>query len=102
MLKSSPLSRGIQRGPSHPLLDQRSPPPLSACGSVGEWLRAIKMGRYEESFIQAGFTSFELVSQISTEDLLRIGVTLAGHQKKILSSIQTLRVHNKSPSTVRY
>ncbi|XP_036403598.1 ephrin type-B receptor 4a-like isoform X2 [Megalops cyprinoides] len=88
-------------GPSHPLLDHRSPPPLSACGSVGEWLRAIKMGRYEESFIQAGFTSFELVSQISTEDLLRIGVTLAGHQKKILSSIQTLRGH-KSPSTVRY
>ncbi|XP_061089621.1 ephrin type-B receptor 4a-like isoform X2 [Conger conger] len=89
-------------GPSHPLLDQRSPPPLSACGSVGEWLRAIKMGRYEDSFMQAGFTSFELVSQISTEDLLRIGVTLAGHQKKILSSIQTLRAHNKSPSTVHY
>ncbi|XP_012687930.1 ephrin type-B receptor 4b-like isoform X1 [Clupea harengus] len=89
-------------GPSHPLLDQRPPPPLSQCASVGEWLRAIKMGRYEENFIQAGFTSFELVSQISTEDLLRIGVTLAGHQKKILSSIQTLRVHGKGPSTLRY
>ncbi|XP_048883272.1 ephrin type-B receptor 4b-like [Brienomyrus brachyistius] len=86
-------------GPSHPLLDQRTPPPLSACGSVGEWLRAIKMERYEDSFLQAGFTSFELISQISTEDLLRIGVTLAGHQKKILSSIQTLRVH-KSPITM--
>ncbi|XP_076145526.1 ephrin type-B receptor 4b-like [Alosa pseudoharengus] len=89
-------------GPSHPLLDQRPPPPLSQCASVGEWLRAIKMGRYEDNFIQAGFTSFELVSQISTEDLLRIGVTLAGHQKKILSSIQTLRVHGKGPSTLRY
>uniref|UniRef100_A0A673JE08 receptor protein-tyrosine kinase n=1 Tax=Sinocyclocheilus rhinocerous TaxID=307959 RepID=A0A673JE08_9TELE len=32
------------------------------------------------------------VSEVS-EDLLRIGVTLAGHQKKILSSVQTLRVH---------
>ncbi|XP_030631774.1 ephrin type-B receptor 4b [Chanos chanos] len=89
-------------GPSHPLLDQRPPPPLSQCGSVGEWLRAIKMGRYEDNFIQAGFTSFELVAQISTEDLLRIGVTLAGHQKKILSSIQTLRVHGKNTSTLRY
>uniref|UniRef100_A0A8C9S371 receptor protein-tyrosine kinase n=1 Tax=Scleropages formosus TaxID=113540 RepID=A0A8C9S371_SCLFO len=75
-------------GPSHPLLDQRGPPPLSACNSVGEWLRAIKMERYEEGFLQAGFTSFQMLSQISTEDLLRIGVTLAGHQKKILSSLQ--------------
>lgn len=51
---------------SHPLLDQRQPH-YSAFGSVGEWLRAIKMGRYEESFAAAGFGSFELVSQISAE-----------------------------------
>ncbi|XP_040828810.1 ephrin type-B receptor 4 [Ochotona curzoniae] len=53
-------------GASHPLLDQRQPH-YSAFGSVGEWLRAIKMGRYEESFAAAGFGSFELVSQISAE-----------------------------------
>uniref|UniRef100_W5N891 receptor protein-tyrosine kinase n=1 Tax=Lepisosteus oculatus TaxID=7918 RepID=W5N891_LEPOC len=88
-------------GPSHPLLDQRSPS-LSACGTVGEWLRAIKMGRYEDSFVQAGFTSFELVAQISTEDLLRVGVTLAGHQKKILSSIQSLRMQGKGPQPPRF
>ncbi|KAI4899667.1 hypothetical protein NFI96_020816 [Prochilodus magdalenae] len=87
-------------GLSPPLLDQRPPPPLSQCGSVGEWLRLIKMERYEENFIQAGFTSFELIAQISTEDLLRIGVTLAGHQKKILSSIQTMRVQSKN--SLRY
>ncbi|KAM4537508.1 ephrin type-B receptor 4b-like isoform 1-T2 [Odontesthes bonariensis] len=86
---------------SHPLLDQRVPPPLSACGSVSEWLRAIKMERYEPSFLQAGFTSLDIVSQINTEDLLRVGVTLAGHQKKILSSIQTLRIH-KAPPTLLY
>ncbi|XP_051517541.1 ephrin type-B receptor 4b isoform X2 [Myxocyprinus asiaticus] len=93
----------ISDGLSHPLLDQRAPPPLTQRSSVSDWLRAIKMERYEDSFLQAGFTSFELISQISTEDLLRIGVTLAGHQKKILSSIQTLRIHNKSnSSTLRY
>ncbi|XP_005461219.2 LOW QUALITY PROTEIN: ephrin type-B receptor 4b [Oreochromis niloticus] len=85
---------------SHPLLDQ-SPPPLSACGSVSEWLRAIKMERYEQSFLQAGFTNLDIVSQLNTEDLLRVGVTLAGHQKKILSSIQTLRIH-KAPPTLLY
>ncbi|TMS00931.1 Ephrin type-A receptor 7 [Larimichthys crocea] len=87
--------------PSQPLLDQRVPPPLSACGSVSKWLRAIKMERYEQSFLQAGFTSLDIVSQLNTEDLLRVGVTLAGHQKKILSSIQTLRIH-KAPPTLLY
>ncbi|KAM6892562.1 ephrin type-B receptor 4b-like, partial [Xenentodon cancila] len=86
---------------SQPLLDQRVPPPLSACGSVSEWLRAIKMERYEQSFLQAGFTSLEIILQLNTEDLLRVGVTLAGHQKKILSSIQTLRIH-KAPPTLLY
>nr|XP_023659288.1 ephrin type-B receptor 4-like [Paramormyrops kingsleyae] len=89
-------------GPSHPLLDQRGPPPPSACGSVGDWLRAIKMERYEEGFLQAGITSFQLLAQVTTEDLLRIGVTLAGHQKKILSSIQTIRAHDGTLGAMRF
>ncbi|XP_063756523.1 ephrin type-B receptor 4b-like isoform X3 [Eleginops maclovinus] len=83
---------------SHPLLDQRTPPPLSACASVSEWLRAIKMERYEASFLSAGLSSLDVVSQLDTEDLLRVGVTLAGHQKKILSSIQTLRIQKAPPT----
>uniref|UniRef100_A0A8C3A9V5 receptor protein-tyrosine kinase n=1 Tax=Cyclopterus lumpus TaxID=8103 RepID=A0A8C3A9V5_CYCLU len=86
---------------SQPLLDQRVPPSLSSCGSVSEWLRALKMERYEQSFLQSGFTSLEVVSQLNTDDLLRVGVTLAGHQKKILSSVQTLRVH-EAPPTLLY
>lgn len=92
----------LSDGLSHPLLDQRPLPPLSQCRSVSDWLRAIKMERYEESFLQAGFTSIDLISHISTEDLLRIGVTLAGHQKKILSSVQTLRFHSKDSVGLRY
>ncbi|CAM4706871.1 unnamed protein product [Lepidochelys olivacea] len=82
-------------GPSHPLLDQRAPH-YAAFGSVRDWLQAINMGCYEENFTTAGFGSFELLRQISSEDLLRIGVTLAGHQKKILSSVQNLRIQNKT------
>ncbi|XP_015682335.2 ephrin type-B receptor 4 [Protobothrops mucrosquamatus] len=88
------VSRG-NGGPSHPLLDQRLPH-YSSFGSVSDWLHALKMDRYEDSFANAGFTSFELVSQLSSEDLLRIGVTLAGHQKKILSSVQNMRVQGKA------
>uniref|UniRef100_A0A4W3I481 Ephrin type-B receptor 3 n=1 Tax=Callorhinchus milii TaxID=7868 RepID=A0A4W3I481_CALMI len=76
---------------SNPLLD-RTVPDYTTFTTVGDWLDAIKMGRYKENFINAGFTSFDLVAQMTAEDLLRIGVTLAGHQKKILGSIQDMRL----------
>lgn len=53
--------------PSYPLLDQRAPLALSSCASVGEWLRAIKMERYEDSFLQAGFNSVDQLAQVSTQ-----------------------------------
>uniref|UniRef100_A0A8C9VNA3 receptor protein-tyrosine kinase n=1 Tax=Scleropages formosus TaxID=113540 RepID=A0A8C9VNA3_SCLFO len=46
--------------------------------------------------------SLKVVARDGAGDLLRIGVTLAGHQKKIMSSIQTLRVHSKSPGGGQY
>ncbi|XP_017333855.1 ephrin type-B receptor 3 isoform X1 [Ictalurus punctatus] len=78
-------------GASQPLLD-RSVPDYSTFTTVSDWLDAIKMSRYRENFLNAGFASFDLVAQMTSEDLLRIGVTLAGHQKKILSSIQDMRL----------
>ncbi|XP_075876660.1 ephrin type-B receptor 4a-like [Nelusetta ayraudi] len=89
-------------GPSYPLLDQRAPQSLSSCASVGEWLRAIKMERYEDSFLQAGINTVDQLAQISTQDLLHMGVTLAGHQRKILSSIQTMPIRNKGTATVTF
>uniref|UniRef100_UPI00398EA2A9 ephrin type-B receptor 1 isoform X2 n=1 Tax=Pristiophorus japonicus TaxID=55135 RepID=UPI00398EA2A9 len=76
--------------PSQPLLD-RSIPDFTAFTSVEDWLSAIKMGQYRENFLNSGFTSLQLSTQMTSEDLLRIGVTLAGHQKKILNSIQSMR-----------
>ncbi|XP_036442018.1 ephrin type-B receptor 3-like isoform X1 [Colossoma macropomum] len=80
-----------QSGASQPLLD-RSVPDYTTFTTVGDWLDAIKMSRYRDSFLNAGFASFDLVAQMTAEDLLRIGVTLAGHQKKILGSIQDMRL----------
>ncbi|XP_059546862.1 ephrin type-B receptor 2 isoform X5 [Myotis daubentonii] len=82
----APLSSGINL----PLLD-RTVPDYTSFNTVDEWLEAIKMGQYKESFASAGFTSFDVVSQMMMEDILRVGVTLAGHQKKILNSIQVMR-----------
>uniref|UniRef100_A0AAR2JWE4 receptor protein-tyrosine kinase n=1 Tax=Pygocentrus nattereri TaxID=42514 RepID=A0AAR2JWE4_PYGNA len=82
----TPLSSGVHL----PLLD-RSVPDFSSFNNVDEWLDAIKMGQYKDNFANADFTSFDLVSQMTMEDILRVGVTLAGHQKKILNSVQMMR-----------
>uniref|UniRef100_A0A7N6BFT3 receptor protein-tyrosine kinase n=1 Tax=Anabas testudineus TaxID=64144 RepID=A0A7N6BFT3_ANATE len=86
--------------PSQPLLD-RSIPDFNTFSSVEDWLTAIKMSQYRDNFLNSGFTSLQLVAQMTSEDLLRIGVTLAGHQKKILSNIQSMRVQmSQSPTTM--
>uniref|UniRef100_A0A8C5GNP3 receptor protein-tyrosine kinase n=1 Tax=Gouania willdenowi TaxID=441366 RepID=A0A8C5GNP3_GOUWI len=76
--------------PHHPLLD-RGAPDLSRVSSVEDWLTALKMSQYRDSFLLSGFNSLPLVTQITAEDLQRIGVLLAGHQKKILTSVQSMR-----------
>ncbi|KAJ8274578.1 hypothetical protein COCON_G00092030 [Conger conger] len=86
--------------PSQPLLD-RSVPDFSTFTSVEDWLCAIKMTQYRDNFLSSGFTSLPLVSQMTSEDLLRIGVTLAGHQRKILNNIQSMRAQlSQSPTAV--
>ncbi|XP_037132460.1 ephrin type-B receptor 1 isoform X4 [Syngnathus acus] len=84
--------------PSQPLLD-RSIPDFNTFSSVEDWLSAIKMSQYRDNFLNSGFTSLQLVAQMTSEDLLRIGVTLAGHQKKILSNIQSMRVQMRQSPT---
>uniref|UniRef100_A0A8C7P364 receptor protein-tyrosine kinase n=1 Tax=Oncorhynchus mykiss TaxID=8022 RepID=A0A8C7P364_ONCMY len=88
--------------PSQTLLDH-SIPDFNTFSSVGEWLGAIKMTQYRDNFLNSGFTSLQLVAQITSEDLLRIGVTLGGHQKKILSNVTSMRVQMsqcQSPTAV--
>ncbi|MFT7808276.1 ephrin type-B receptor 1-B-like [Arapaima gigas] len=84
--------------PSQPLLDH-SVPNFSAVMSVEDWLTAIKMSQYRKNFLGSSFNSLNLVAQMTSEDLLKLGVTLAGHQKKILYCIQALRVQMNQSST---
>ncbi|XP_077198336.1 ephrin type-A receptor 6 isoform X3 [Paroedura picta] len=61
--------------------------------SVSDWLDSIKMGQYKNNFMAAGYTTMDLVSRMSIDDIRRIGVVLIGHQRRIVSSLQTLRLH---------
>uniref|UniRef100_A0A671Y9B7 receptor protein-tyrosine kinase n=1 Tax=Sparus aurata TaxID=8175 RepID=A0A671Y9B7_SPAAU len=93
-------TNNVTPGPSHhPLLD-RGAPDLSRVSSVEDWLAALKMTQYRDSFLGSGFTSLPLITQITAEDLQRIGVSLAGHQKKILTSVQSMRhnIDDQSPT----
>ncbi|XP_017203020.2 ephrin type-A receptor 5 isoform X11 [Oryctolagus cuniculus] len=74
------------------LLAEHVPLGSGAYRSVGEWLEAIKMGRYTEIFMENGYSSMDAVAQVTLEDLRRLGVTLVGHQKKIMNSLQEMKV----------
>uniref|UniRef100_A0A8C2AA43 receptor protein-tyrosine kinase n=1 Tax=Cyprinus carpio TaxID=7962 RepID=A0A8C2AA43_CYPCA len=52
--------------PSQPLLD-RSIPDFTTFSSVEEWLAAIKMSQYRDNFLNSGFTSLQLVTQMTSE-----------------------------------
>ncbi|XP_075277393.1 ephrin type-A receptor 5 isoform X9 [Opisthocomus hoazin] len=74
------------------LLVEHSPVGSGTYRSVSEWLEAIKMGRYTEIFMENGYSSMDAVAQVTLEDLRRLGVTLVGHQKKIMNSLQEMKV----------
>ncbi|XP_062827812.1 ephrin type-A receptor 1 [Anolis carolinensis] len=56
--------------------------------SIPEWLESIRMKRYILNFRTAGLNTMESVLELTAEDLKQMGVTLPGHQKRILCSIQ--------------
>lgn len=56
--------------------------------SVAEWLESIRMKRYALHFHSAGLDTMECVLDLTAEDLVQMGITLPGHQKRILYSIQ--------------
>ncbi|XP_072901688.1 ephrin type-A receptor 6 isoform X5 [Hemitrygon akajei] len=68
-------------------------PEFSFFVSVNDWLDSIKMDQYKNNFMAAGITTLDSVTRMSIDDVRRIGVTLIGHQRRIVSSIQTLRQH---------
>ena len=61
--------------------------------AVRLWLEnEVKLPRYYDTFIAAGYESMEIVIEIDhVNDLTEIGIKLPGHQKKILAEIRKLQ-----------
>lgn len=66
-------------------------PDMTQFTSVEEWLDSLKMSRYLENFERAGVTNMESVVRLTVKELTSLGVTLVGHQKKIMNSVQAIR-----------
>jgi len=67
--------------------------------SAADWLASIKMDRYTDQFTGAGILTVDDAAQLTLKDIIELGVTLVGHQKKIMNSVQALHVERQQ--TVR-
>ncbi|XP_007954773.1 ephrin type-B receptor 6 [Orycteropus afer afer] len=85
--------------PSQALLDPVALDFLSL-GSPRAWLSAIGLECYQDNFARLGLCSFSDIAQLSLEDLPALGVTLAGHQKKLLHNVQLLQQRLGPPGAV--
>lgn len=66
-------------------------PDLTNFTSVEEWLNSIKMARYLENFHAGGINTMDAVVNLTVKELSELGITLVGHQKKIMNSVQNIR-----------
>ncbi|KAM8734852.1 ephrin type-B receptor 5 isoform 1-T1 [Acanthopagrus schlegelii] len=80
------------RSCSQPLLSP-TPTDLSSVATVSDWLKALRMERYQDEFDQAQLDTLDRVSKLTMDDVQSLGVNLLGHQRKIVSAAQQLRAH---------
>ncbi|XP_047193293.1 ephrin type-A receptor 6-like isoform X2 [Scophthalmus maximus] len=83
-----PLVEDIQSLPESPGEEMDYPMFIS----VSDWLDSIKMSQYNSNFMAAGYDTLDSVARMSIEEVRRTGVELIGHQRRIISSLQTLRL----------
>jgi class 3 adenylate cyclase len=57
---------------------------------VMAWLRSLSLERYEQSF-RDNDIDFDLLPELTADDLISLGVNSVGHRRKLLAAIATLR-----------
>ncbi|XP_050329296.1 uncharacterized protein LOC126758899 isoform X1 [Bactrocera neohumeralis] len=64
---------------------------MAVSNIVCEWLRALGLSQYAESFLDNGYDDLEICKQVGDPDLDAIGVENPVHRHKLLKSIRQLR-----------
>ncbi|XP_030060109.1 ephrin type-A receptor 3 isoform X2 [Microcaecilia unicolor] len=81
--------------PSTLLLDQNNAD-ITAFRTTGDWLDGLWTGQYKDSITGVGYSSCDTIAKICSVDMKKVGVTIVGPQKKIISSIKALETHTKN------
>ena len=58
---------------------------------IADWLRSLRLERYETSFRENDVTA-ELLPSLTTDDLKDLGITSVGHRRQLLDAIAVLRL----------
>lgn len=58
--------------------------------AISKWLTEIHMQEYLNLFLENGYDCVEVIRDIKDEELAKIGISKAGHRKKILMGLDKL------------
>ncbi|XP_067117201.1 ephrin type-A receptor 3 [Osmerus mordax] len=78
------------------LLLDRSSIEVTSLDTMGDWLDSMRTLPCKEAFSGVSYSSCDTLAKTSAEDLKKVGVTIVGPQKKIVSSIKALETHTKN------
>ncbi|KAM8853282.1 arf-GAP with Rho-GAP domain, ANK repeat and PH domain-containing protein 1 isoform 1-T1 [Synchiropus picturatus] len=60
---------------------------LECCATLWDWLSLLRLEQYHEVFKTSGLTTLKECSSLTQKQLEFMGITLPGHQRRILSSL---------------
>ena len=66
---------------------------------VAEWLKALGLERYAPTFAKNDIDA-EVLPELTSDDLIGIGVSSIGHRRKLLAAVAQLRSNSTFPSTL--
>ncbi|KAG5669798.1 hypothetical protein PVAND_000091 [Polypedilum vanderplanki] len=64
---------------------------MAVSNIVCEWLKALGLSQYSQSFLDNGYDDLEICKQVGDPDLDAIGVENPSHRHKLLKSVRCLR-----------
>ncbi|CAB1347214.1 unnamed protein product, partial [Coregonus sp. 'balchen'] len=82
--------------PVNLLMDRSSSEVVPSLDTMGDWLDSVRTLPCKEAFSGVSYSSCDTLPKTSAEDLKKVGVTIVGPQKNIVSSIKALESHSKN------
>jgi class 3 adenylate cyclase len=68
--------------------------------AITDWLRGLGLEQYASAFHDNAI-DFEILRELTADDLKDLGITLVGHRRKLLAAISTLREDDTVPENAR-